>query len=283
MTNRHTPPPEADGPVRAALRCWNDYAIPDHRRRLLAATAGCAADETTTTESGVSVISAGKLTVCTSLPYKPFEFEKGNEIVGFDMDLARKVAEANDLELDVVVTGFEGIQSGQALNTSKCDLAVAGMTITDERAQVIDFSDPYFDATQALLTKDESIDSLEALDGKTLGVMTGTTGELYAQDNAPDGVTLKAFEDLGLQSTAVKTGQIDAAIQDNGPLLDYAKANPDTFVTAEFDTGEQYGMAVKKDGNAELLDSVNEVISDARSDGSYDEIYETWFGSAPAE
>ncbi len=242
---------------------------------------GCAADETTTTDSGANVISAGKLTVCTSLPYKPFEFEQSNEIVGFDMDMAKKVAEANDLEVDVVVTGFEGIQSGQSLSTNKCDMAIAGMTITDERAQVIDFSDPYFDATQALLTKDESLDSLDALDGKTLGVMTGTTGELYAKDNAPEGVKIKAFEDLGLQSTAVKTGQIDAAIQDNGPLLDYAKANPDTFVTAEFDTGEQYGMAVKKDGNAELLASINDVIAESKSDGSYDEIYTTWFGSAP--
>ncbi|MBS2937138.1 transporter substrate-binding domain-containing protein [Nocardioides sp. J2M5] len=248
---------------------------------VLIATAGCAAEETTTTESGANVIAAGKLTVCTSLPYKPFEFEQGNEIVGFDMDLAQKVAEANDLDLDVVVTGFEGIQSGQALNTGKCDMAVAGMTITDERSQVIDFSDPYFDATQALLTKDESLDSLEALDGKTLGVMTGTTGELYAKENAPKGVTIKAFEDLGLQSTAVKTGQIDAAIQDNGPLLDYAKANPGTYVTAEFDTGEQYGMAVKKDGNDELLSSINDVLEESRSDGSYDEIYKTWFGTAP--
>ena len=246
------------------------------------AAAGCAT-ETTTTESGVNVIADGKLTVCTSLPYKPFEFKQGSDIVGFDMDLAKKVAEANDLELDVVVTGFEGIQSGQALNTGKCDMAVAGMTITDERKKVIDFSDPYFDATQALLTKDESIDSLDKLDGKTLGVMTGTTGELYAKENAPDGVTVKAFEDLGLQSTAVKTGQIDAAIQDNGPLLDYAKANPDTYVTAEFDTGEQYGMAVKKDGNDELLDSINKMIEDAKSDGSYDEIYKQWFGSAPSK
>ena len=249
---------------------------------VLIATAGCAAEETTTTESGANVIADGKLTVCTSLPYKPFEFEQDNEIVGFDMDLAKKVAEANDLTVDVVVTGFEGIQSGQALNTGKCDMAVAGMTITDERKAVIDFSDPYFDATQALLTKDQSIDSLDALDGKTLGVMTGTTGELYAKENAPKGVTIKAFEDLGLQSTAVKTGQVDAAIQDNGPLLDYAKENPDTFVTAEFDTGEQYGMAVKKDGNDELLASINKDIEDSRADGSYDEIYKTWFGTAPS-
>ncbi len=247
----------------------------------LALTATACATETTTSDSGANLISAGKLTVCTSLPYEPFEFEEGNEIVGFDIDLMKKVAEANNLEMAIVVTGFEGIQSGQALNSGKCDIAAAGMTITDERAKAIDFTDPYFDATQALLTKDESLDSLEALDGKTLGTMTGTTGEKYANENAPKGVTLKAFENLGLQTSAVKSGQIDAIIQDNGPLLDYAKKNPDTFVTAEFDTGEQYGFAVKKDSNAELLASANKAIADAKNDGSYDEIYTTWFGQAP--
>jgi polar amino acid transport system substrate-binding protein len=242
--------------------------------------AGCAT-ETTTTESGVEVIADGQLTVCTSLPYKPFEFKQGNEIVGFDMDLVDLVAEANDLEKVIEITGFEGIQSGQALSSGVCDMAAAGMTITPERSEVLDFSDGYFDATQALLTTDESLDSLEALDGMTLGVMSGTTGELYAEDNAPEGVTLKSFEDLGLQTTALTTNQVDAIIQDNGPLLDFAKSNPKTTVTTEFDTGEEYGFAVQKDGNAELLDSINEVIATAREDGTYDEIYEEWFGTAP--
>lgn len=247
---------------------------------LALATAGCAT-ETTKTDSGANVISDGKLTVCTSLPYKPFEFKQGNEIVGFDMDLMDLVAKANNLEKTIEVTGFEGIQSGQALNSGLCDVAAAGMTITDERKKVIDFSDGYFNATQALLTKDDSLDSLEALDGKTLGVMSGTTGELYAEKNAPKGVTLKSFEDLGLQTTALKTGQVDAIIQDNGPLLDYAKSNPDTQVTTEFDTGEQYGFAVKKDSNDELLKSINDTIAKAKDDGTYDKIYKEWFGTAP--
>ena len=83
---------------------------------LVLATGACATD-TKTTESGVKVIEDGKLTVCTSLPYEPFEFKKGNDIVGFDMDLMKKVADANKLTLSVIVTGFEGIQSGQALNS----------------------------------------------------------------------------------------------------------------------------------------------------------------------
>lgn len=247
---------------------------------LTSALAACAT-ETSTTESGVNVIEEGKLTVCTSLPYKPFEFKQGGEIVGFDMDLMKEVAEANDLEVAVEITGFEGIQSGQALNSGTCDIAAAGMTITDERAKAIDFTDPYFDATQALLTKDESVDSLEKLSGKSLAVMSGTTGELYAKDNAPKDVALRSFEDLGLQTTALTTGQVDAVIQDNGPLLDFAKNTPGTFVTAEFDTGESYGFAVQKDNNDELLDSANEVIAQLKEDGGYDEIYEKWFGQAP--
>lgn len=244
--------------------------------------AGCAA-ETTTTESGANVVTKDALTVCTSLPYKPFEFKQGEDIVGFDMDMMDKVAEANDLTKKLEITGFEGIQSGQALNSGTCDVAAAGMTITDARVKALDFSDPYFNATQALLTKDESLDSLESLSGKTLGVMSGTTGEIYAQDNAPDDVKLKSYEDLGLQTTAVSTGQVDAIIQDNGPLLDYAKSNKGLFVTAEFDTGESYGFAVKKGGNDELLDSINKVIADSQEDGSYDEIYKKWFGEAPSE
>ena len=241
------------------------------------------ATETETTASGVNVVKDGTLTVCTSLPYKPFEFEQDDTVVGFDMDLMDQVAKENDLTMSPVVTGFDGIQSGQALNSGKCDVAAAGMTITDERAKVIDFSDPYFDATQALLTKDASLDSLDALAGKKLGVMTGTTGEMYAKENAPDDTTLKAFENLGYQTKALETGQVDAIIQDNGPLLDYAKSNPDTMVTAEFDTGESYGFAVKKGGNDELLTSINDTVAKDKEDGTYDEIYKKWFGTAPSK
>ncbi len=247
----------------------------------LALTATACATETTTTESGANVITEGKLTVCTSLPYEPFEYKEGNDVVGFDMSMMDEVAKANNLEKAVEITGFEGIQSGQALNSGLCDVAAAGMTITEERAKSIDFSDPYFDATQALMVQDESITSLEDLSGKTLGVMTGTTGELYAKDNAPEDVELKSFEDLGLQTQAISNGQVDAIIQDNGPLLDYATKNDNVKVTAEFNTGEQYGFAVKKDGNAELLQSINDTIAKLKEDGTYDTIYEEWFGQAP--
>jgi len=144
---------------------------------------------------------------------------------------------------------------------------------------VIDFSDPYFQATQALLVKKGSgINGLEDLKGKSLAVQTGTTGEIYAEENAPEGVEIRTFEDLALLTTAVKTGQVEAGINDNGVLYDYVQTNPDTEVATEFNTGEEYGIAVQKDQNDALLRIINQVIAKAKSDGTYDKIYRKWFG-----
>ncbi len=242
---------------------------------------GCGSS-TTTTDSGANVISKGKLSVCTQLPYQPFEFRQDGKVVGFDIAMMDLLAKDQGLKVDIVQTPFEGIQSGSALNTGQCDIAAAGMTITDARSKVIDFTDPYFDATQALLVKKGAgFDSLESLAGKKIAVQQGTTGEIYTKEKAPKNATIQVFEDLGLLTTAVKTGQVDAAVQDNGPLLDYIKKNPDTEVTAEFDTGEQYGFAVKKGGNDKLLKSANDLISKVKDDGTYDKVYKEWFGSAP--
>ncbi len=243
------------------------------------ALSACATDTPQVeTESGVQVIKEGKLTVCTHLPYEPFQYNKGGEVVGFDVDLMDLVAKDLDLEQEIVNTPFETIETGQAMATGKCDIAAAGMTITEERDQVIDFSDPYFEATQALLVKKGAgYDSLEALDGKTLGVQVGTTGEEYANENVPDGVELKVFEDLALLLEAVKSGSIDAAINDNTVLLDYAEQNPDTEMTTEFETGEQYGFGVAQGEDADLLDAVNEAFQKAHDDGTYDKLFEQYF------
>jgi polar amino acid transport system substrate-binding protein len=231
-----------------------------------------------TTDSGVQVVKEGKLTVCTHLPYEPFQYNKGGEVVGFDVDLMDLVADDLKLEQDIVNTPFETIETGQAMATGKCDIAAAGMTITEERDQVIDFSDPYFEATQALLVKKGAgYDSLESLDGKTLGVQVGTTGEEYANENAPDGVEIKVFEDLALLLEAVKSGSIDAAINDNTVLVDYSEQNPDTEMTTEFETGEQYGFGVAQGENPDLIDAVNKAFKAAHEDGTYDKLFEKYF------
>ncbi len=249
---------------------------------LAVVAASCAADtETTELEGGEKVVAEGKLTVCTHLPYEPFQFKEGGEIVGFDVDLMDLVAEELGVEQTIVNTPFETIETGQAMSTGKCDIAAAGMTITEERARVMDFADPYFQATQALLVKKGSgYDSLESLAGETVGVQANTTGKQYAEDNAPEDVELKTFEDLALLTSAVKTGSVAAGINDNGVLYDYADQNSDTEVTAEFDTGEDYGFAVAKDQNDELLATVNSVLEKAKQDGTYEEIFREYFPDA---
>jgi polar amino acid transport system substrate-binding protein len=235
------------------------------------------------TESGAKLIQEGTLTVCTHLPYKPFQFNQGGKVVGFDVDIMDLVAKDLGVRQKIVNTPFEGIQSGQTLNTGECDAAAAGMTITEDRAKVLDFSDPYFEATQALLVKKGSgISDLADLSGKSLAVQEGTTGAIYAEENAPQDTEIRTFEDLALLTTAVKTGQVDAGVNDNGVLYDYVQTNPDTEVATEFNTGEQYGIAVQKGQNDQLLATINDVLAKAKKDGTYDKIYRKWFGNAPA-
>jgi polar amino acid transport system substrate-binding protein len=241
--------------------------------------AGCAKDDTsTTTESGVKLVEGDTLTICTHLPYEPFEFTEGGEVVGFDPDVLKVAADAEGWDTKVVDISWETIVSGEALNTGQCDVAAGAMTITDEREGVMDFTDPYFEATQALMTKTGSgITSLEDLAGKTIAVQDATTGADYVKENAPKDAKIVTFEDSALMEQAVKTGKADAGVNDNGLLNYFVSQNDDVEVVTEFQTGESYGFSVKKGGNDELLS----VINDAIASDDYDTVYEKWFGSAP--
>jgi polar amino acid transport system substrate-binding protein len=245
--------------------------------------ASCGGDDETTATApeagGVDLIRSGKLVTCTHLPYEPFQFEQGGKVVGFDVDM---VDQRLGVTQEIFDTPFEGIQSGEALNARQCDLAAAAMTITDERKQKILFSEPYFDADQALLVKKGSgITSFDQLKGKLLGVQTATTGKMYAEKNAaPKGVKLKDYEDLALELKAVQTGAVAGAINDIPVLLDFAKKNADVEVAATFETGEQYGFGMKM-GNQALATVVNEVIGQAKQDGTYNQTYRKWFGVEP--
>ena len=243
--------------------------------------AGCAKDDTTaTTESGIELVNEGTLTICTHLPYEPFEFTEGGEVVGFDVDVLAIAAEANDLDTEVVDVAWETITTGEALNTGQCDVAAGAMTINAEREAVMDFTDPYFTATQALMTKTGSgITSLEDLAGKKIAVQDGTTGSDYVRENAPADTEVISYEDSSLMQQAVLTGQTDAGVNDNGLLNYFVSENPEVEVVTEFETGEEYGFSVKKDSNDDLLTAINDAIA---SD-EYDAVYEEWFGTAPAE
>ncbi|MCS0636845.1 ABC transporter substrate-binding protein [Streptomyces sp. LP05-1] len=234
-------------------------------------------------KGGVPVVEKGKLTTCTHLPYPPFQFEQKGKVVGFDVAVVDLVAKNLGVEQKILDTPFENFKTGAFLNSGQCDLAAAGMTITDERKKNVDFSVPYFDATQALLaTKESGATSLADVKAKKLklGAQAETTGESYAKGQGFDPV---AFESSDAVLNGLRTGQVDAVVIDypvvQGWLKD--KANADAFALGQsIETGEQYGFSVKK-GNTKLKAAIDKAITDARADGTYDKLYRQWIGPLP--
>ncbi len=273
---------DVPGPDGASVAIMNTRALASGISvvALTLAVAGCAREDTsTTTESGIELVKEGTLTVCTHLPYEPFEFTEDGEVVGFDPAVLQLAADAEGLDFEVLDVAWETITTGEALNTGQCDVGAGAMTINEERQAVMDFTDPYFEATQALMTKTGAgITSLEDLAGKKVAVQDGTTGSDYVRENAPEDTEIITFEDSSLMQQAVLTGKADAGVNDNGLLNYFVSQNPEVEVVTEFQTGEEYGFSVKKDGNAELLTAINDAIA---SD-EYDAVYEEWFGTAPS-
>lgn len=232
---------------------------------------------------GVTLLKSGTLQVCTHLSYKPFQFkDSSGAVVGFDVDLMDLVAKKLGAKQEIVDIDFAQITSGAVFAAKKCDAGAAATTINDKRKGAILFSDPYFDATQALLVKKGSgITDLSGLKGKKLGVQTDTTGADYAEKNKEaNGYEVVVFDDMPTQLAGVLSGRVDAAVNDNGVVFDYAKENAGTEVTKEFNTGEQYGIMFQKDNaNGTALAKVtNDVLKAAKADGSYNDIYKKWFG-----
>lgn len=232
---------------------------------------------------GPTLLKSGVLQVCTHLSYKPFQFkDDSGKVVGFDVDVMDLVAKKLGAEQEIVDIDFAQITSGAVFAAKKCDAGAAATTINDKRKEAILFSDPYFEATQALLVKkDSGIKDLPDLKGKKLAVQTDTTGQEYGNKNKDaNGYEVVVFDDLPTQLAGVLSGRVDAAINDNGVVFDYAKENPTTEVVKEFNTGEQYGFMFQKDNanGTALAELTNQVLKDAKADGSYNEIYKKWFG-----
>lgn len=224
------------------------------------------------------------LTVCTSLPYPPFEVDDGTgKIVGFDIDLMDLTSKALGVPTKVTVTEFVAIKSGQAMKSKKCDIAAAAMTITPERQQAIAFTNPYYDASQALMVKSESpAKTLSDLKGKKLGAQTGTTGLSYAQKYADQyGYTVLQYQQISNEEQALQSGKIDAAIHDQPALNDYVKQQKGKVkVVDNFNTGEVYGFGSAL-GNTALTAVANYALAKSKADGSYLTSYSKWIGGKP--
>jgi polar amino acid transport system substrate-binding protein len=248
---------------------------------------GSDSDSTGTDSSGspdLGLISDGTLTVCSDVPYPPFEdFDKTTEtgFSGFDVDIVNAIAEQLDLKVEIKDSDFNALQSGLALASGQCDMAASAMTITPEREEKIGFSDGYYDSEQSLLVPaDSSIASIDDLDGVKVGVQKGTTGEAYANENA-SGADIVVFPSDGEMYAAIKAGQVEALLQDLPVNLDHQndpKAAGQFTVVEKYDTGESYGLAMAKT-NTGLIDAVNDALATMKDDGDYQTIYDTYFAT----
>ncbi|MFL6155206.1 MAG: ABC transporter substrate-binding protein, partial [Marmoricola sp.] len=229
----------------------------------LAVTAcGSSGSDDKSSSSSLNLVSSGTLTVCSDVPYPPFEdFDKTapSGFKGFDIDVISAIAKKLDVKLAVKDSDFDALQSGVLLNGRQCDLGVSAMTITDARKKNLLFSDGYYASKQSLLVPTGSgIKGIGDLAGKKVGVQKGTTGESYTKEHAPDAKAIQ-YADDGKMYLALKAGQIDAILQDLPVNLDHQNdaKEPGKFTVVEtYDTNENYGFAARKTNTEPMVSKV---------------------------
>lgn len=257
------------------------------------ALAGCAGAPATSPSAGgsapasspaadLNLVTPGTLTVCSDVPYAPFEVEDANSASGysgFDIELIDAIAKKLGLTVKVIDSDFDALQSGTVLVANQCDVAASAMTITDERKKNLDFADAYYDSLQSLLVKtDSGIANLAGTAGKKIGVQKGTTGKSYATKNAPSTAEIVDFPSDGELWPAIQAGQIDAILQDQPVNHTHEVADSNYKIVETYNTNEQYGFALAKGKKPALLAALNEQLKALRSDGSYDTLYKKYFG-----
>lgn len=228
-------------------------------------------------EKKVTTIQEGKLLMGSDTTYPPFEsIDDKGEAVGFDVEVAQAIAERLGLKLEVVSVKWEGIIPG--LKTGDYDIVMSAMTITDERKAEIDFSDPYIDSDQSIAVRkgDTAIKSEADLAGKVVGVQVDTTGQFTAEE-IPGIKEIRKYDTILMAFEDLELGRIDAIVNDYPVNVYISKTRGKTEVVATIKTDEKYGIGVKK-GNTQLLEAINEALAEIKKDGTYDRIFEKWFG-----
>ena len=216
--------------------------------------------------------SDNKLVMATNAAFPPYEMVEGSEIIGIDAEIAQLIAKDLGRELVIEDMAFDSVIA--AVTTKKADIAMAGLTITEDRKQNINFSDPYTTAAQVIVVKsDSNVASPDDLIGKTVGVQIGTTGDIYAADieNATIERYSKYFEAL----SALTQGKIDAVIVDREPARVFVNDNADLKMVDEEFTLEEYAIGVNKE-DTELLDQINASLKKLKESGEIDRIIDKY-------
>ena len=245
---------------------------------VMAVAAGCGAvaEKTDSSSSSSSAGQAKKFVIACDAKYAPFSMEENGKYKGIDVELLDAIAKEEGIDYELRPMDFSGIIP--ALVSDQIDGAIAGMNITDERKQKVDFSDGYIQSGLAVVVNKDntSINKVEDLKGKTAAVKKGTTGAKFAEDNKDKyGLTINYYDDSPSMMLAVANGNADFLMEDY-PVINYQikigeQAKLRIAVDSVIDP-PSYGFAVKKGANAELLKKFNEGLKKIKENGTYDKI-----------
>lgn len=245
------------------------------------AFSACSKKDDDKKSEGLSTTTEGILTVCSDVPYPPFEDQVDGKFVGVDPDLMAAIASDNRLDVKIVDTDFDSIFT--QLKAGACDVIASSVSITDERKASNDFSDPYYEIKQSLLVNNvdkNTLTDLDKLKGKVVGVQSETTGATFAKDAAEEnGYTVKEFTGADEVFAALRSGSIDASIQDYPVNYGESSTNKTSTITKSFDGDEQYGFVISKD-NKDLTKAINASLKKLKENGKYDEILTKYLGES---
>lgn len=222
------------------------------------------------------------LTMATNAYFAPYEYYDGDEIVGIDVEIAKAVAEKLDMELKVVDIEFDSIITG--VQTGKYDMGMAGMTVTDERKESVDFSDSYATGIQSVIVKEDSpiksVDDILAEDASyKIGVQLSTTGDIYVsgdyEDAGKDADLITKFQTGNDAVSALSSGKVDAVVIDNEPAKSYVAATSGLKILDSKYVEEDYAICFSKD-NADLREKVNGALKDLIADGTVKKIIDKY-------
>jgi polar amino acid transport system substrate-binding protein len=235
------------------------------------------------TQAALQTVTAGTLTVGSCLDYKPFEYTQGGTLKGFDVEIMQAIASKLGLQLAWTKHDFDTIFTALAAN--QFDAVAAASTITSERQQVVDFSDPYYNARQSFTVNTAKSPDVATTDdlkaGDVVGAQKGTTGFAWAKANlASKGIDIKTYTDAPDAFTDLEAGQITGVINDEPSSEEEVQSRPDLKVIEPIDTGEHYGIAVAKN-RTDVKDAINGALKAIIADGTYKTIFEKYFPGVP--
>ncbi|NLP16405.1 MAG: amino acid ABC transporter substrate-binding protein [Clostridiales bacterium] len=207
--------------------------------------------------------------VGTEAGFAPYEYMKGNEVVGVDMDIAKAIADHLGKELEIRNMDFDGALL--AVQNGTVDFVAAGVSVDEERALVMDFSIDYVDSTEVVVVNKDNptVASIDDLDGKIIGVQQGNIADFWVEENV-EAKEIKRYTKFAQAAEDLKNGKIDCIVMDQFPAEDMVATNPELTILDGVLFEDKYAIAVKK-GNKELLDEINKVIEKLKDEGKIDE------------